>query len=206
MKFVIFGAGGFGREVLNFVLRENFNSSEYEFIGFVDEYEKIIGTSINGYKVFKPEEFSGVSAVCAIGNTKMRKEIFDKYSSRYNFINLIHPDVFIPDNVKIGTGNIICEGCKFTTDIVIGDNNIFNIDTTIGHDCIIGNGNVFMANITISGNVTFGDRNLIGSSSTVIQNRTIGSDSIIGIGSTVLSNVPDNVTVMGYPARIVEKR
>jgi len=206
MDFVIFGAGGFGREVMNFVTTEEYKRSGNRFIGFIDESEDIIGSKVNGHMVYHPSEFSNIGMICAIGNPRIRSLIVDKYSKSYELINVIHPNVNIPENVRVGKGNIICDGCKFTIDINIGDNNIFNLDVRVGHDVIVGNNNVFLPNVSISGNVTVGDGNLFGSTATIIQGKDVASNSVIGIGSTVLMDVPDNVTVLGCPAKIVKRR
>jgi len=45
----------------------------------------------------------------------------------------------------------------------------------------------------------------IGSHSTILPNVTIGENSIIGAHSLVNSNIPDNVTAVGVPAKVIKK-
>ena len=51
--------------------------------------------------------------------------------------------------------------------------------------------------------VYVGARSWIGIGSSVIQQVRIGSDVIVGAGAAVVSDVPNQVTVVGVPARIL---
>ena len=44
----------------------------------------------------------------------------------------------------------------------------------------------------------------IGANSTILPNITIGLNSVVGAGSVVTKDVPDGVTVVGNPARILK--
>jgi serine O-acetyltransferase len=48
-----------------------------------------------------------------------------------------------------------------------------------------------------------GSNTLIGANSCIIGNIDIGSNVKIGAGSVVLKSVPDNVSAVGIPAKIV---
>ncbi|MGB9844120.1 MAG: transferase, partial [Caldisericia bacterium] len=56
------------------------------------------------------------------------------------------------------------------------------------------------------GNVTIAEGSLIGIGSTILPNIKIGRWSIVGAGSVVIDNIPDNVVVVGVPAKIIKKR
>ncbi|HQB40063.1 MAG TPA: hypothetical protein PL053_12440 [Deltaproteobacteria bacterium] len=46
---------------------------------------------------------------------------------------------------------------------------------------------------------------MVGAGSTIIPNLNIGENVVIGAGSTVISDLPDNVTAVGSPARIIKQ-
>lgn len=49
-----------------------------------------------------------------------------------------------------------------------------------------------------------GDNVVIGTHAQIIGNVTIGNNSIVGAGAIVTHDVPDNVVVVGNPARILK--
>ena len=59
--------------------------------------------------------------------------------------------------------------------------------------------------VNISGNVEIGNKVELGTGSKIIQRIKIGENSIIGAGSTVIRDINANCTVVGSPAREIEK-
>lgn len=53
------------------------------------------------------------------------------------------------------------------------------------------------------GRVTIGNNVFIGAASVVLPGVTIGNNVIIGANSTVTDNIPDNVVVVGTPAKTI---
>ena len=72
------------------------------------------------------------------------------------------------------------------------------------HDCVIGRAVHIAPGAHLCGGITVGERTLIGAGATVIPNLRIGSDVVIGAGATVVGDIPDGVTALGTPARIVK--
>ena len=55
----------------------------------------------------------------------------------------------------------------------------------------------------LAGGVHVGFRSIIGIGSAVKQNVSIGSDVTIGAGAAVVHDLPDSVTAVGVPARVL---
>lgn len=53
------------------------------------------------------------------------------------------------------------------------------------------------------GRVSIGDNCFIGAGSIVLPNVTIGNNVIVGAGAVVTKSIPDNVVVVGNPAKII---
>jgi UDP-perosamine 4-acetyltransferase len=53
--------------------------------------------------------------------------------------------------------------------------------------------------------VRVGEKTMIGIGATVIERIKIGANSIVGAGAVVVDDVPDNVVVVGVPARVLRK-
>ena len=71
---------------------------------------------------------------------------------------------------------------------------------TIGNDVCIGHGAVVLPGVSI------GTGAAIGAGAVVLPDIEIGAWTIVGAGAVVTRNVPDNVTVVGVPARVIAER
>jgi serine acetyltransferase len=58
----------------------------------------------------------------------------------------------------------------------------------------------------LAGGVKLGKRVMIGTGAQVLQYRTVGDDAIIGAGAVVTKDVSAGVTVVGVPAKAVNKQ
>ena len=88
--------------------------------------------------------------------------------------------------------------------VIIGKGCIVNTGAIIDHECEIGDFSHIAPGATLSGNVKVGKSCFIGANSTVIQGVKIGNNVIIGAGAVVIKDVPDNITIVGNPAKIIK--
>ena len=58
--------------------------------------------------------------------------------------------------------------------------------------------------VNILGRVDVSSYTHIGANATILPDIKIGKNSIIGAGSVVTKDVPDNVVVLGVPAKIIK--
>lgn len=188
MKLFIAGHGGISREVREWC--------GYEFMGYFTSEDR---------DMLRMDE---IIAVCIpLGNPEYKKRVYEEIKDFRNVIfpNFVHPSID-KSKIKMGIGNVICEGSIFTTNIEIGSFNLINLGCTIGHDVKIGSFNSINPQVSISGNVEIGDRVLIGTNACIIQGKKIGDNSTVGMGSVVLTDVEKNITVVGNPAREVGEK
>lgn len=204
---VIYGAGGFGREIACLIYRINTEKPEWNLLGFLDdgeavgtktEYGEVLGglDYINSY----PNE---ISVAIAIGTPSIiQKLAADITNPKVDFPNLIDPNVEFLDwnNVRMGKGNIICARCVVSCNVDIADFNLFNIGVGIGHDASFGSYNVLMPNVNISGGVQTGNCNLFGVKSTVLQYLKVGNNVKIGAHSLLMRKAKDDGLYFGIPA------
>lgn len=207
----IFGAGGFGREVLTLINDINKVEKLWNIVGFFDDGFKK-GDIINGITVLGTTQDLNtwnkeISVVVAVGNPIVKKKIIDNINNQYvDYPTIIHPTVLIGDSnyVKIGKGCIICANNIITTNIEIGNFVILNLACTVGHDTVIGNYAAFMPTCNISGEVIINDCVYCGTGVKIINQIEIGENSIIGAGAVVTSSKPDNCTIVGVPAKVIK--
>lgn len=210
-KIAVFGAGGFGREVLTLINDINKINPQYQVIGFFDDGISK-GTDVNGLSALGGiNELNNVkeevSVVLAIGNPETKKSILKKITNRLvDFPTIIHPSVMIGDRnwVSIGKGCIICGGTIITTNIIIRDFVILNLSCTVGHDTVIGDYAAFMPSVNISGEVEIGECVYVGTGAKIINQLKIGEGTIVGAGAVVAKDLPANCTAVGVPAKVIK--
>ena len=118
---------------------------------------------------------------------------------------MIHPSVkYDKNSIKLGKGIIICANTILTVNVKIKDFVLINLLCAIGHESIVGEGSAINMLTQVSGGVVIGKGVLIGSGATVLQYLEIGDFSKIGSGAVLTKSIPDNVTAVGVPARVID--
>ena len=125
---VVYGAGGFGREVMWLIETSSIINEKYNILGFVDDSEEVANRLINGYNVVGNTEWllsrdDQIAVAVALGNSDTRKIVSEKLMLNPNisFPNIISDDAKISPYVRFGKGCIVCAGCIITVNIDIGD-------------------------------------------------------------------------------------
>jgi sugar O-acyltransferase (sialic acid O-acetyltransferase NeuD family) len=207
-NIAIYGAGGFGKEVVCLINSINNVENKWNIIGFFDDNTKKREASFFGLKIlggidelnkYKNE----LSVVFSIGNPSIIENIFSKVINlQISFPNIISPDCTFLDveSASFGQGNLIMPQSLISCNVSIGDFNLMNCGISIGHDSKIGSFNSFMSYSKISGEVTIGDSNYFGACSLVLQQKKIGSNTVIGASSVIMRNTEDENTYLGNPA------
>ena len=100
----------------------------------------------------------------------------------------------VPPQMQIGRGTVFPHdtlGCVFHPDVKIGKN------------CKILHGVTMGGRAGHKGLPIIGDNVVIGTHAQIVGNVRIGNNSIVGAGAIVTHDVPDNVVVVGNPAKIL---
>ncbi|MEO6819311.1 MAG: acetyltransferase [Ginsengibacter sp.] len=143
--------------------------------------------------------------IIAIGNNKIRKKI-DSFFVNVPFGTAIHPDAVIAKDVKVGEGTVVMANCSINTGSSLGRHVIINTNASVDHDCIIGDFVHISPQVGLAGQVEIGEGTHIGIGACVIQCITIGKWCTIGAGAVIINNLPDGVTVVGNPGRIIKSK
>ena len=64
---------------------------------------------------------------------------------------------------------------------------------------------VHISGAHLAGNVHVGELTHIGIGASVVQGVKIGRNVIIGAGAAVVADIPDNVTAVGVPTRVIKQ-
>jgi sugar O-acyltransferase (sialic acid O-acetyltransferase NeuD family) len=206
---VIIGSGGFAKEVAFLIDSINKINHEWNILGYIAKEESDIGKQHGKYKICNSDSWlinshDNLHVAFGLADPEIISLIVNKLKSKGNlsFPNLIHPNVIGDwEQIKIGSGNIICAGNIFTIDIEIGSFNIFNLSCTIGHDSIVGSYNVLNPSVNLSGEVKLGNKNLVGTGTQIIQSLIICDNNKISAGSLIFRDIIIPGTYVGVPAR-----
>lgn len=139
--------------------------------------------------------------VIGIGNNKTRKEIACKVKPL--FTTIIHPTAIVHKDAIIGDGTVIFHGAIIQVDSVIGKHVIINTGASVDHDCQIDDFVHIAPNATLCGGISIGEGTLVGAGSTILPNLNIGKWVKIGAGAVITKDIPDGVTVVGNPGKII---
>ncbi|WP_448589643.1 UDP-3-O-(3-hydroxymyristoyl)glucosamine N-acyltransferase [Thermodesulfobium sp.] len=107
--------------------------------------------------------------------------------------------VSIGDEVDIGSNTTIDRGSF--VDTVIKDNVKIDNLVQIGHNCTIEKSVILVSMVGLSGSVHVKENAVLAGQVGVKDHITIGKGATILAKSGLMKDVPDGVTVMGYPAR-----
>lgn len=204
-KLIVVGAGGMGREVLQWVKDINAQSPTWEVLGFIDDNASALDDKecdfkiIGGLSDYKAED--DVYLAIAIASPSAKEKIVgDLKSKGAKFATLIHPRARIGSFNKIGEGTILYPGASLSVNCEVG-RFVTLLGSTVGHDAKICDWASIMGNCNINGGVVVGERAFLGCQTVTVPNRKIGSDAYVCAGSVVMTNVKSGIKVMGNPAR-----
>lgn len=205
---IIIGAGSVGGHVAT-NLKDY--TSDYNFIGFLDDDKSKIGNEFVGFPVLGEIDSisnysSMISIVIGIAFPSVKFKIIEKLRGLgYNtFPSLVSRVAWLSENTKVGEGCIIYPGVTVNYNSLINDFVVINMNCAIGHDCMIGDYASLAPGVLTGGNTTIGQLSEMGIGSKTLQGITIGERSTVGAGSVIIKDVPDTAVVVGNPGRIIK--
>ena len=209
-QVVVYGAGGHAKTILATIEAEG----RYEVIGLLDDDESRHGTIFYGYRVLGGHEQlahlrnQGVSrAFVAIGDNFKRAELAQLLvENDFRLVQVIHPTATLLRGSRIGAGAVILINAFIGAGATISDNAIVSVGVVVGHDCVIGSCVQLCPTASLGGQVGVGDYSFIGMGVSVLPQVRVGRRVVVGANAVVIEDLPDCVTAVGIPARIVNRR
>jgi sugar O-acyltransferase (sialic acid O-acetyltransferase NeuD family) len=144
--------------------------------------------------------------VVGVGDNRLRLRALQRLrDSGLHVVVVAHPTAAISERATIGPGTVIMAQCAINPGARLGAGCIINTGATVDHDCDLGAGVHLSPGCHLGGNVTIRERSWLGTGSSVRDGVTIGADVIVGVGAAVTTDLPDGVTAVGVPARVMRK-
>ncbi len=204
-RLAVFGAGGHGRVVADAAEACDWNN--------VDLFDDTVTSAAHGpwqvrgtFRCLgeRLDEYEGV--IVAIGHNRRRLVLHDELAARgAALVSVVHPQAVVSSYAVLEPGTFIAPGAVVCIGTVIRRGAIVNTGATVDHDCTIGPGAHIAPGVAMSGGVIVGDCSWVGVGAAVKELVEIGTDCMVGAGSVVIRSVNSGITVVGNPARPLNK-
>lgn len=207
----VYGASGFGREVMPLLKSQYKNESELVFIDDGVEFTQLNGHLVCTYEQFLARDEEKKSIVIAIANSQVRESLSVKISNdNIQEIDVAADNVVTLDSNDISSGVVLCPFTTITSNTKIGKHFHANIYSYVAHDCIIGDFVTFAPAVKCNGNVHIEDHAYIGTGAIIKQGTperpiVIGKGAVVGMGAVVTKSVKPGDVVFGVPAKSIKR-
>lgn len=147
-----------------------------------------------------------VKVIISVGNNAIRSKIKTKLALKNDYYGtVIHPSAVISPSVIFGKGTVVMPNVVINANSQIGDQVILNTGCIVEHDCKVGDFVHISPAAVLTGGVKVLEGTQVGAKSSVNPLVNIGKWSIVGAGSVVVKDIPDNVTAVGVPVKVIKK-
>jgi sugar O-acyltransferase (sialic acid O-acetyltransferase NeuD family) len=208
-RIVIVGAGGFGREVLQWA-RDAWPAQAARIGGFLSDDPRRLDGFVTGVGIvstvidYRPEV--GDYLLLGIGVPYSRRRVAERLQSYGSkFLTLVHPDARVASMATIGEGSVICPYAIVSDSAAVGRCVLANYYSSFGHDAAAGDYAVLSPYATLGGGARIEDEVFLGLHASVGPGKRIGARTKVSANSCALADSPSDSLVFGVPGRIVRR-
>ena len=206
MDIAIIGAGGFGREVLQYCWDARAVGWPHRVVGFIDDDSQALEgfdvpvSILGGFNDLGRTNVQGF--IIALGAPALRRKVAEAVDAICGtLVSMIHPTAYVAPTARIGSGVILCPFTLVAANSTVGSNVAVNVYSSIGHDACIGKHCVISPYSAVTGAVDLGDECFLGTHCTIVPGITVGRCSKVAAGSTVTRNAEPGSLLAGNPAK-----
>lgn len=219
-ELVIIGAGGFGAiaacvaDDINAALKQSDDQAKWNLIGYADGDPAKRGTNHAGRTVHGTIEEVGLNLrghevwfFCAIGNNGARATMA-KVAEELGWkpATLVHPSAIVARSAEIAAGTYVGPGTVISSNARIGAHVILDMQVSVGHDAVISDFCSVFPGARITGCCRLEEYVLVGANAALLPGTVVGDRAVVGACSLAHGHVPADTTILGVPARIIQKR
>lgn len=208
-RIVIVGAGGFGREVLQWA-RDAWPDHHSLISGFLSDDPRRLDGFATGVGIlstvgdYRPVD--GDYLLLGIGVPYLRRRLAEQLLAlNTRFLTLVHPQAMVAPTASVGEGAVICPFTVISDSAILGRFVLANYHTSLGHDAVAGEYAVLSPYATLGGEARVDDEVFLGLHASVGPGITVGSRSKVSANSCVLAATAADSLVYGVPGRVVRR-
>ncbi len=203
-KVAIVGFGELGKQFYNFIKQQK----GVDFIFFDDLTSQSRSSNSFAFNDYLKNQFQSCDFFIALGyhHLLLKENIINQLISNKSKVpKYLHSSSFVNKSATIEDGSFIYPMCNIDKDVLIGKGVLINNSVCISHNTIVEDSCYISPGVLISGNAIIGKRTFIGSGAIISNDVKIGKDVKIGIGSVITKDIPDGYSVIGNPAKLLNK-
>ena len=202
-RIIIVGAGGFGREVLQWAL-QTWPDCGTRIAGFLSaEPRPVAPQACRPAVIGDPRSFTpapGDAFLLAIGIPGIRRLVAEDLQARGAvFVTLVHPTAVVAPTASIGAGSILCPYAIASDSVRLGRCTLMNYHSSLGHDAATGDFAVLSPYAALGGGAEIGADAFLGLHASVGPGRRLGARTKVAANSAALSDAPADALVHGVP-------
>jgi len=206
----VYGASGLGREVMELATILNRQSHTWTQLLYADDNVSgiIDGTPVAGGDDLLLRLTVASDVVLGIADPDVKSRLFRELSHNglLAFPALVHPDAYVSPAACVGAGAVVQRGCSVSVAATVGRFVFMNMGCRVGHDVRIGDFSSLMSDVDLGGHDIIEESCYFGTKSTVVPGVHVGRSVRVGAASLVVHDVVYGLTVMGNPAREIDRR
>ena len=208
-RIIIVGAGGFGREVLQWA-RHAWPSDAHRIAGFLSaDPDKLDGHAptlpiLGSPADFQPQPSDGL--LLAIGVPSARRNVAEQLEAKGGgFLTMIHPTAIVAASSSIGAGAVICPYAVISDGVRMGRFVLINYHASLGHDASAGDFAVLSPYATLGGHAAVAEDVFLGLHASVGPGGSVGARSKLSANSCLLATAPNDSIIFGSPGTVAPR-
>jgi UDP-perosamine 4-acetyltransferase len=210
-RLIGLGAGGHAKGMIDVHKRV----AQYHLSGLLDS-NLAVGSLVQGVPVIGDDSSlqalvqQGIRhAFLGVGTTKncrLRHRLWELLiENDLMVVHTIDPTAFISTAATYGTGLTAFARSTVQANATLGVNVLVNTAAVVEHDCRVADHVHIASGAILAGGVTIETGAMIGAGAVIKPGVHVGAWAVVGAGAVVVKDVAANSTVVGNPAKILNK-